>query len=329
MRAVVVRDPGPPDAMELADLPLPRPGPGEVLVRVMAAGVNRPDIMQRQGLYPPPPGASPILGLEIAGEVVAGRPDGSWPATGTRVCALTNGGGYAEYCAVPAGQCLPWPEGYDAIRAAALPETFFTAWSNLAMTAHLAAGESVLIHGGSGGIGTAAIQTARALRAIPYVTVGSAEKAALCVRLGAEAAIDYRSENFVARIGTLTGGRGVDVVLDVIGGPYLDRNLRCLAPDGRLVIIALQGGAKAQDVGVARIMTRRLTVTGTTLRPRDTAYKAQVADGLRRTIWPGLADGTIAPVIHATFPFARVAEAHKLMESGAHSGKIVLSLVPA
>lgn len=327
MRAVIVREPGAPESMVLADLPLPVPGPGEVLVRVQAAGVNRPDLMQRKGLYPPPPGASPLLGLEIAGEVVGKGPDAAdWPAIGTPVCALANGGGYAEYCAVPAGQCLPWPDGFDAIRAAALPETFFTVWSNLVMTAHVAAGETVLIHGGAGGIGTAAIQTVRALGAVPYVTVGSADKAALCRKLGAEAAIDYREEDFVARIDALTGRRGVDVVLDVIGGPYLDRNLRCLAPGGRLVIIALQGGAKAQEVGVGRILTRHLTVAGTTLRPRDGAYKARVAKGLRGTLWPKLSDGTIAPLIHATFPLAEVVEAHKLMESGSHSGKIVLDL---
>ncbi|GBQ81083.1 zinc-dependent alcohol dehydrogenase [Gluconacetobacter johannae DSM 13595] len=334
MRAVTIREPGGPEAMVLTDLPLPEPGPGEVLVRVMAAGLNRPDLMQRQGLYPPPPGASPILGLEIAGEIVAvgpvttspGTPAGSVPAIGTRVCALTNGGGYADYCVVPAGQCLPWPDGYDAIRAAALPETFFTVWSNLVMTAHLAAGERVLIHGGSGGIGTAAIQVARALGAVPYATAGSADKCAQCVALGAEAAIDYRHEDFVDRIAALTDKRGVDVILDVIGGPYLERNLRCLAPDGRLVIIALQGGARAQDVGLARIMTRRLTVTGTTLRPRDAAYKARIAQGLHQTIWPLLAKRIIAPLIHATFPFPHVTEAHKLMESGVHSGKIVLDM---
>ncbi|MFS3137391.1 NAD(P)H-quinone oxidoreductase [Gluconacetobacter sacchari] len=327
MRAVIVREAGAPESMTLADIPLPVPGPGEVLVRVQAAGVNRPDLMQRKGQYPPPPGASPILGLEIAGEVVAKAPDApDWPALGTPVCALTNGGGYAAYCAVPAGQCLPWPDGFDAIRAAALPETFFTVWSNLVMTAHVAPGERVLIHGGAGGIGTAAIQTVRVLGAVPYVTVGSTDKAALCLKLGAEAAIDYREEDFVARIDDLTGGRGVDVVLDVIGGPYLDRNLRCLAQGGRLVIIALQGGAKAQEVGVARILTRHLTVAGTTLRPRDRAYKARVAEGLRAALWPALSDGTIAPLIHATFPLAEVVAAHKLMESGSHSGKIVLDL---
>ncbi|MBM9402239.1 NAD(P)H-quinone oxidoreductase [Gluconacetobacter azotocaptans] len=329
MHAVTIGEPGGPEVMALTDLPLPEPGPGEVLVRVLAAGLNRPDLMQRQGLYPPPPGASPILGLEIAGEIVAtgpGMPGKTAPAIGTRVCALANGGGYAEYCAVPAGQCLPWPDGYDAIRAAALPETFFTVWSNLVMTAHLAAGERVLIHGGSGGIGTAAIQVARALGAVPYATAGSADKCAQCVELGAEAAIDYRHEDFVDRIAALTDKRGVDVILDVIGGPYLERNLRCLAPDGRLVIIALQGGARAQEVGLARIMTRRLTVTGTTLRPRDGAYKARIAQGLRETIWPLLAKRTIAPLIHATFPFAQVVEAHKLMESGVHSGKIVLDM---
>lgn len=326
MKAIVIDKPGDPDVMALADVPLPVPGPDEVLVRVMACGVNRPDVMQRKGLYPPPPGASPLLGLEVAGEVVAlGPSDGKTPlpALGSRVCALANGGGYAEYCVVPGGQCLPWPKGFDAVMAAALPETFFTVWSNLFLTAHLRAGEKVLIHGGSSGIGTAAIQIARAFGAIPYVTAGSTDKCELCEKLGATP-INYREEDFVARIAEFTHEQGVNVILDMVGGPYLDRNLRCLAPDGRLVIIALQGGAKAQEVGLARLMTRRLTVTGTTLRPRSAVYKARVAHDLREQVWPKLENGEIRPLIHATFPLADAAEAHRLMESSTHSGKIVL-----
>ncbi|MBY4641314.1 NAD(P)H-quinone oxidoreductase [Gluconacetobacter entanii] len=332
MQAITIAEPGPPDVMAISEVPLPTPAEGEVLVRVMAAGVNRPDIMQRKGLYPPPPGASPLLGLEIAGEVVARGPgiaDDAFPAIGARICALSNGGGYAQYCVVPAGQCLPWPAGFDAIHAAALPETFFTVWSNLFMTAHLRAGERVLVHGGSSGIGTVAIQLVRQMGGIPYVTAGTAEKCELCTTIGAEAAINYHEEDFVARIAELTDGRGVDIILDMIGGAYLERNLRCLAPDGRLVIIALQGGARAENIGLARIMTRRLVVTGTTLRPRSNAYKAEIARQLHQQVWPLLEKKTVRPLIHATFPFAQVVDAHKLMENGAHSGKIILNLQTA
>lgn len=329
MQAVTFSQPGGPDSLCISTLPVPQPTGGDVLVRVMAAGVNRPDIMQRQGLYPPPPGASPLLGLEVAGEVVATGPDvpaDSFPAIGARVCALVNGGGYAQYCTVPVGQCLPWPAGFDAIHAAALPETFFTVWSNLFMTAGLKPGESVLVHGGTSGIGTTTIQLVRAMGSTVYATAGTDDKCTLCTTLGAAAAINYRTEDFPQRIKALTQGRGVDVILDMIGGAYLDGNLRSLATAGRLVIIALQGGAKADGVSLARIMTRRLVVTGSTLRPRSTAYKTAIARQLEERVWPLLAQRTIRPIIHATFPFARVADAHKLMENGTHMGKIMLDL---
>ncbi|WP_010514605.1 NAD(P)H-quinone oxidoreductase [Komagataeibacter oboediens] len=329
MQAITFSQPGGPDSLCVSTLPVPRPTGGNVLVRVMAAGVNRPDIMQRQGLYPPPPGASPLLGLEVAGEVVATGPDvptDSFPTVGARVCALVNGGGYAQYCTVPAGQCLPWPTGFDAIHAAALPETFFTVWSNLFMTAGVKPGESVLVHGGTSGIGTTAIQLVRAMGGTVYATAGTQDKCTLCTALGATAAINYRTEDFPQRIKDLTDSRGVDAILDMIGGAYLDGNLRSLATAGRLVIIALQGGAKADGVSLARIMTRRLVVTGSTLRPRDAAYKAAIARQLEERVWPLLARRSIRPIIHATFPFARVADAHKLMENGTHMGKIMLDL---
>ncbi|MEZ7136678.1 NAD(P)H-quinone oxidoreductase [Komagataeibacter sp. SM21] len=329
MQAITCGEPGGPDSLRLSILPVPRPQAGEVLVRVMAAGINRPDIMQRQGLYPPPPGASPLMGLEISGEVVAIGPDvppGVFPAMGARICALVNGGGYAQYCTVPVGQCLPWPAGYDAIHAAAIPETFFTVWSNLFMLAGVKAGDSVLVHGGTSGIGTAAIQLVRAMGGTIYATAGTDDKCTLCTALGAKAAINYRTGDFAARIKELTDGRGVDVILDMIGASYLEGNLRSLAIDGRLVIIALQGGIKADGVNLARIMTRRLVVTGSTLRPRDAAYKAEIARQLEEHVWPLLARRAVRPLIHATFPFARVADAHKLMENGSHMGKIMLDL---
>ncbi|NHO31390.1 NAD(P)H-quinone oxidoreductase [Acetobacter fallax] len=326
MQAIVFDAPGPPSVLHLAQVPLPIPAEGEVLVRVHASGVNRPDIMQRKGLYPPPPGASPLLGLEIAGEVVATGPaarDIPFPAKGSLVCALTNGGGYADYCTVPAGQCLPWPTGFDAVKAAALPETFFTVWSNLFTTARLQPGERVLIHGGAGGIGTAAIQLARAFDAIPYATAGSKEKCQLCESLGATS-INYNEEDFVAKLRDLTDGKGVNVILDILGGKYLDRNLRSLARHGRLILIALQSGAKAENVDISGILTKNLTIEGTTLRPRSAAYKAAIARDLLENVWPRLASGEIAPLIHATFPISEAAEAHTLMETGSHSGKIVL-----
>ncbi|MDG6095043.1 NAD(P)H-quinone oxidoreductase [Acetobacter sp. AN02] len=324
MRAVLISEPGNPEVMKISSADVPVPGQGEILVRVQAAGINRPDIMQRKGLYPPPPGASPLLGLEIAGEVVASGPGVTRFHTGDRVCALANGGGYAQYCVVPESQSLPWPEGFDAVRAAALPETFFTVWSNLFLTAGLRNGDRVLIHGGTGGIGTAAIQLARAFGATVFATAGSPEKCQVCEELGATA-INYRETDFVERISELTGAAGVDIILDVMGGAYFDRNLRCLAQDGRLVIIALQGGVKAENVNVARIMTKRLNITGTTLRPRPASYKAQIARELEEKVWPVLAAGEVRPLIFQVFPFDDVVAAHQMMEEGDHIGKIVLT----
>ena len=325
MTIVEVTEPGGPECMHLATAPVPKPRPGEILVRVEAAGVNRPDVAQRTGKYPPPPDASPILGLEIAGEVVAVGEGVTLPL-GSKVCALANGGGYAEYCAVPQTQALPWPAGYDAVRAAALPETFFTVWANLFDIGRLRPGESVLIHGGSSGIGTTAIQLAKALGSRVFVTAGSAAKCEACVALGAEAAINYKDEDFAERIKTLTAGRGVDVVLDMIGGPYAQKNLRCLAMDGRLVLIAFLGGSKVADFDMLTIMTKRLTVTGSTMRPRTAAQKGAIAQSLLATAWPLLESKAVAPVIHGVFPLAEAPAAHRLMESSEHIGKIVMTV---
>ncbi len=316
---------GGPETLQLATGPLPVPRAGELLIRVMAAGVNRPDVSQRQGSYPPPKDASPILGLEVAGTVAAVAEDGPF-AVGDRVCALVNGGGYAEYCAAPIGQCLPWPRGYDAVRAAALPETYFTVWSNLFRVGRLSAGETALVHGGASGIGSTAIQLARSFGARVFATAGTAEKCALCVQLGAEAAINYRSEDFAERIASLTDTCGVDVILDIMGASYLGRNLASLADLGRLVLVAMQGGAVASEVDLTRIMTRRLTLTGTTMRPRSAAYKAEIAQALWENVWPLLDAGTVKPLIHAVFPLSQVEQAHRLMESGSHAGKIVLAV---
>ncbi|MGE0225032.1 MAG: NAD(P)H-quinone oxidoreductase [Acetobacteraceae bacterium] len=317
---------GGPEVMKFAQGPLPTIKPDEVLIRVHAAGVNRPDVAQRQGSYPPPPGASPVLGLEVAGEVVAvGADAGPWK-TGDKVCALTNGGGYAEYCTAPAPQCLPWPQGYDALRAGALPETSFTVWANLFQAGRLAKGEKALIHGGTSGIGVTAIQFAHEFGATVYATAGSDEKCAACLRLGADAAINYRTQDFVNEIKTLAGGRGVDVILDMVGGPYMARNIRCLGMDGRLVLIAFLEGSKVENFDFVQIMVRRLTITGSTMRPRTTAQKGAIADDLRARVWPVLDAGRCPPVIHATFPLAQAVEAHRLMESSQHIGKIMLTL---
>ena len=327
MRHVAVDGAGGPEVMRVAEGPVPKPGPGEVLVRVLAAGVNRPDVAQRQGSYPPPPGASPLLGLEVAGEVVQlGDGAEGWSA-GDRVCALANGGGDAALCAVPAGQCLPWPDGYDAVRAAALPETFFTVWANLFELGELKAGEAVLIHGGTRGIGTTAIQLAHDRGARVYATAGSPDKVAACLRLGADGAVNYKAADFAESVRQWTDKRGVDVVLDMVGAPYFERNLRCLAMDGRLVLIAFLGGAKL-DAGVdlTPVMVRRLRVTGSTMRPRTAAQKAAIADALRREVWPALSAGRFGPLIHEVFPLDRVVDAHRLMESSEHVGKIVLQV---
>ena len=326
MTAIEISEPGGPGVLAPAEREVPEPGPGEVLVAVEAAGVNRPDVMQRQGLYPPPPGASDIPGLEIAGTVASLGDGVDTPAVGSRVCALVSGGGYAEYCAAPAPLCLPVPAGLDSVEAAALPETFFTVWTNVFDRARLAEGESLLVHGGSSGIGTTALQLAKAFGATVYVTAGSKSKCDACLALGADAAINYRDEDFVERVGALTGGHGVDVVLDMVAGDYLARNLKCLAVEGRLVIIAVQHGPKVEQLNVLPIMLRRLTVTGSTLRPRSVEQKAVIAHALHANVWPLLAAGTVRPVVHARFPLADAAGAHRLMESSEHVGKIVLEV---
>ncbi|HUC17437.1 MAG TPA: NAD(P)H-quinone oxidoreductase [Acetobacteraceae bacterium] len=324
MTAITFAAPGGPDVMKLTEVPRPTPGVGEVLIRIAAAGVNRPDIQQRKGLYPPPPGASPILGLEAAGEVVAIGSDVTEWHLGDRVTALCNGGGYAEYCAVPATQCLPWPVGFDAVKAAALPETFFTVWANLFEAGRLAPGERALIHGGASGIGTVAIQLGHAFGATMYATAGTLEKRAACLCLGATAAIDYKTQDFAAEIARLTDGRGVDVILDMVGAPYLARDVRALARDGRLVLIAFQAGSKVEQFDFRPVMTKRLTITGSTMRPRPTAEKGAIAAALAEKVWPLLDAGRVSPVIFASFPFAEAEAAHRLMEEGRHIGKIVL-----
>jgi NADPH2:quinone reductase len=323
MLAIEIKSPGGPDTLVPTERPTPRPGTGELLVRVAAAGVNRPDVMQRQGRYPPPPGASDIPGLEVAGVVEeVGRDVVGWQP-GDRVCALVAGGGYAEFVAVPSPQCLPVPSSLTIEEAAAVPETFFTVWTNLFERAHLAEGESVLVHGGSGGIGTTAIQFARAFGSRVFATAGSDEKCRACERLGAEQAINYRELDFVAAVKAATTGRGVDVVLDIVGGDYVARNLEVLGVEGRLVQIGLQGGSRA-EISLAPILQRRLTITGSTLRARSVAEKGAIAESLREHVWPLLDSRVIVPVIGATFPLRQAAEAHRLMESSTHVGKIVL-----
>lgn len=317
---------GGPEVLVPATGPLPTPKPDEVLIRVLAAGVNRPDVQQRMGLYPPPPGASPISGLEVAGEVVAAGAEVRRYKPGDRVCALVNGGGYAEYCTAPEAQALPWPAGFDAVRAAALPETYFTVWANLFGHGRLKAGETVLIHGGTSGIGVTAIQLAKAFGAKVLATAGSAEKCEACRKLGADVAINYRDEDFVEAVKQHTGGNGVDVLLDMVGAAYFQRNLRCMAKDGRLVIIAFLQGHEAEKVDLRPIMLKRLTVTGSTMRPRTTAEKGTLAAELEAKVWPLLARGECGPVIHTTFPLREVAAAHRLMESSTHIGKIMLTV---
>lgn len=317
--------PGGPEVLRPARMAVPVPKADEVLIRVLAAGVNRPDVAQRQGAYPPPPGASPVIGLEVAGEVVAAGPEAGL-AVGTKVCALTNGGGYAEYCTAPAAQCLPWPRGYDAIRAAALPETYFTVWANLFGHGRLAAGETGLVHGGTSGIGVTALQLGAAFGARMLATAGSDAKVAACLRFGAAAAINYRTEDFAERVKALTEGRGVDVILDMVGAAYFPKNVRSLAMDGRLVLIAFLGGSKVEAMDLAPIMTRRLTVTGSTMRPRTTAQKGAIAAALREKVWPLLDAGKCGPVVEKVFPLAEAAAAHALMESSAHIGKIMLAV---
>ena len=320
MTAVEIREPGGPEVLRAVERPVPTPSPGEVLIRVEAAGVNRPDIMQRQGRYPPPPGASDLPGLEVAGTVV--HPAGQW-REGSRVCALVSGGGYAEYCAAPLQQVLPIPEGLTVVSAAALPETYFTVWTNLFERGRLAAGDVVLIQGGTSGIGTTAIQLARAFGATVYATAGSDEKCAEAVSLGAAAAFNYRTTDFVEQALAATDGRGVDVVLDIVGGDYLPRHLRCLATNGRLVQIGLQGGSRS-EIDLRLVLNKRLTVTGSTLRPRTPDEKGLIARQLEQHVWPLLATGRVAPRIDRTFPLREAAEAHRALESGEVIGKVVL-----
>lgn len=327
MQAVEIAAFGPPEGLRLGERPVPRPGPGELLIRVAASGVNRPDVLQRKGNYAPPPGVSDLPGLEVAGVVEAGDSEAMAQAglrVGDRVCALVAGGGYAQWCVAPVPQCLPVPEGLSDVEAASLPETFFTVWSNVFDRARLQPGETLLVQGGSSGIGVTAIQLARARGAIVIVTAGSDDKCASCLALGAHHAINYKTQDFVAETRRITEGRGVDVVLDMVAGSYVAREVECLAEDGRVVIIAVQGGLQA-EFNAGLVLRKRLTITGSTLRPRPVAFKGAIAQALREQVWPLLASGAVKPVIHSTFAAADAARAHALMESNAHVGKIVLT----
>jgi NADPH:quinone reductase len=323
---IEISEPGAPEVLRLARRPLPRPGAGEVLIEVAAAGVNRPDVAQRQGSYPPPPGASDIPGLEIAGTIIEIGLGVHHLKPGDQVCALVSGGGYASHCVAPAPQCLPVPQGFSMVEAAALPETFFTVWTNLFERGRLLPGESVLIHGGTSGIGTTAIQLAKAFNALQiFATAGTTEKCHACERLGATRGINYRHEDFVEVVREMTGKRGVDVILDMVGGDYLPRNLHALAMEGRHVSIALLRGGQA-EINIGQIMVKRLTLTGSTLRARSVEQKAAIAEPLKRIVWPLLEQGKVRPPIYRTFPLAEAAAAHRLMESSEHIGKIVLTL---
>ena len=327
MRAIEITSFGAPDVLREAQRPAPVPAAGELLIAVQASGVNRPDVLQRKGLFPVPPFGSDLPGVVVAGTVAGGAPDdlaAAGLAVGDAVCALVAGGGYAELCVAPAGQCLPVPKGLTAIEAASLPETFFTVWQNVFAIARLAAGETLLVQGGSSGIGVTAIQLAKALGARVIVTAGSDEKCAACVAIGADHAINYKTQDFVAETKRLTGGRGADVVLDMVAGDYLGREVECTADDGRIAVIAVQGGTKsAIDSGL--VLRKRLTISGSTLRPRSVAYKTALAQDLRTKVWPLVEAGRVKPVIHQVFPAAKAAEAHALMESSTHVGKIVLT----
>jgi putative PIG3 family NAD(P)H quinone oxidoreductase len=324
MKYIEITTPGGPEVLRLAEGPAPTPDPGQVLVRVHAAGVNRPDLMQRQGKYPPPPGASPIPGLEIAGEVVATGTGVRDPAVGAPVCALLTGGGYAELAAAEAGLCLPVPDGFSRAEAAALPETYFTVWHNVFQRGQLRRGESLLVHGGSSGIGTTAIQLGAAFGARVFATAGNADKCAACRNLGAERAINYRIEDFVAVVKVATGDRGVDVILDMVAGDYVERNLAAAAEDGRIVMISALHGYRV-NVDLLPLMRKRLALTGSTLRNRDVAFKTGLAQALREHVWPLLESGRVRPVLYRTLPLAEAAEAHRLLEAGDHVGKIVLT----
>lgn len=325
MRFVTTHGPGGPEVLAIDHGPAPRPGPGEVLIRVAAAGVNRPDVLQREGRYPPPPGASAVLGLEVAGTIAELGPDVTHWAVGDPVCALLAGGGYAEFAIAPAAQCLPVPEGLTLIEAAAIPETFFTVWANVFQRGRLQAGETFLVHGGTSGIGTTAIQLAHAFGARVFATAGSDEKCDACRDLGADVAINYRTVDFVEAVKADTSGEGVNLILDMVGGPYIQRNLKALAVEGRLVQIAFLQGSK-QELDLMPLMLKRLTLTGSTLRSRGVEEKGAIARELQDRVWPLLASGRVRPVVHATFPLDEAAEAHRLMESSRHVGKIVLTV---
>ena len=327
MRAVEITAFGGPEVLRLGDRPVPQPGDGKLLIRVAASGINRPDVLQRLGHYAPPPGTSDLPGLEVAGVVESGD-DAAMAAAGIRVgdrvCALVAGGGYAQWCVAPVVQCLPVPDGLSDVEAASLPETFFTVWSNVFDRGRLQAGESLLVQGGTSGIGVTAVQLGRAFGATVIATAGSDEKCAASLELGAQHAINYKSQDFVAEVKRITDGKGVDVVLDMVAGDYVAREVECLAEDGRIVIIAVQGGVKS-DFNAGLVLRRRLTITGSTLRPRSVAFKGAIASALREHVWPLLAAGKVRPVIHSTFEAARAADAHALMESNQHIGKIVLT----
>ncbi|HEX6320053.1 MAG TPA: NAD(P)H-quinone oxidoreductase [Burkholderiales bacterium] len=325
MRAVEIAKPGGPEVLRAAERPVPAPGPGEILIKVAAAGVNRPDVLQRSGNYPVPSDASDLPGLEVAGEVVAAGASARTFKPGDKVCALVHGGGYAEYCVAPEVQALPVPRGLSLIEAASLPETFFTVWGNVYDRGRLAPGESLLVQGGSSGIGVTAIQMAAATGNRVFATAGSDEKCAACVRLGAEKAINYRTQDFAAEIKAATGGKGVDVILDMVGGDYVPKELKCLADEGRLVFIAFLRGPKT-ELDINEVMRRRLTITGSTLRPRPVEFKGYLARNLREKIWPLIEAGKIRPEIFKTFPLEQAADAHRLMESSQHIGKLVLTL---
>jgi len=327
MRAIEISAPGGPEVLRVTQRPVPTPAANEVLIEVAAAGVNRPDVLQRKGGYPPPPGASDIPGLEVAGTIVAAGAGANTWKTGDRVCALVTGGGYAEYVAAPAPQCLPIPRGLTLVEAAGLPETFFTVWVNVFERAGLKASETLLIQGGSSGIGVTAIQMARAFGHRVFVTAGSAEKCTACEKLGASRAINYRTEDFVAVVKELTGGKGVDVILDMVGGDYVPRELACLADDGRLSLIAFLGGTRA-TIDMTDILRRRLTITGSTLRARSVEVKGAIAQSLKQKVWPLIEAGRIKPVIYRIFGLEEASAAHALMESSAHVGKIILEIKP-
>ncbi len=325
MKAIEITTPGEPEVLKPTDRPTPTPAAGEVLIQVQAAGINRPDVLQRRGRYPVPPGASDIPGLEVAGKITALGEGVKQFKVGDEVCALLAGGGYAQFCNVSAEQCLPIPKGLTMIEAASLPETFFTVWSMVWGRGRLAEGESLLVHGGSSGIGVTAIQMARALGHMVFVTAGTDEKCRACVELGATHAINYKTQDYAKEVKALTNGRGVDVILDMVAGEYVKRDVEACADDGRIVILALLGGAKG-ELSFDPILRRRITITGGTLRPRPVAFKGEVARDLKARIWPLIESGKIKPVIHATFPFEEAAKAHALMESGVHIGKIVLTV---